>query len=118
MPEGIVQEGNFLVMSHQVTLQQLLSYFAPDAVEVLRPDGTAVTSGNLATGMTVGNYTIVVLGDCDGSGTLSQQDLRQCQQFLFEVPQEDNPYHRAGDLDGDGLLTTLDLVLFSQELAP
>ena len=92
-------------MPQGVTVKELLAYFAPEAVHIRRPDGTDVTSGNLATGMTAGEYTIAVLGDCDGSGTLSQADLRQAPR-------------RAGDLDGDGLLTTQDLVLLSQRLEP
>lgn len=103
-------------MSQDVTKNQLLSYFIPDAVQVFWPDGTEVTSEHLATGMTVENYTLVVLGDCDGSGTLSQQDLRQGQTLLLEDSAIADSYRRAIDLDQDGSLTTLDLVLLSQLL--
>ena len=72
----------------------------------------------LATGMTAGEYTIAVLGDCDGSGTLSQADLRQAQALLLEDSSTQGAARRAGDLDGDGLLTTQDLVLLSQRLEP
>ena len=117
-PEGIVQEGGLLVMPQGVTVKELLAYFAPEAVHIRRPDGTDVTSGNLATGMTAGEYTIAVLGDCDGSGTLSQADLRQAQALLLEDSSTHGAARRAGDLDGDGLLTTQDLVLLSQRLEP
>ena len=117
-PEGIVQEGGLLVMPQGVTVKELLAYFAPEAVHIRRPDGTDVTSGNLATGMTAGEYTIAVLGDCDGSGTLSQADLRQAQALLLEDSSTQGASRRAGDLDGDGLLTTQDLVLLSQRLEP
>lgn len=117
-PEGIVQEGGLLVMPQGVTVKELLAYFAPEAVHIRRPDGTDVTSGNLATGMTAGEYTIAVLGDCDGSGTLSQADLRQAQALLLEDSSTQGAARRAGDLDGDGLLTTQDLVLLSQRLEP
>ena len=117
-PEGIVQEGGLLVMPQGVTVKELLAYFAPEAVHIRRPDGTDVTSGNLATGMTAGEYTIAVLGDCDGSGTLSQADLRQAQALLLEDSSTQGAARRAGDLDGDGLLTTQDLVHLSQRLEP
>ena len=117
-PEGIVQEGGLLVMPQGVTVKELLAYFAPEAVHIRRPDGTDVTSGNLAIGMTAGEYTIAVLGDCDGSGTLSQADLRQAQALLLEDSSTQGAARRAGDLDGDGLLTTQDLVLLSQRLEP
>ena len=57
-------------------------------------------------------------GDCDGSGTLSQADLRQAQALLLEDSSTQGAARRAGDLDGDGLLTTQDLVLLSQRLEP
>lgn len=101
-----------------MTINQLLSYFVPDAVQIFRPDGEKVSSGHLATGMTVESYTLVVLGDCDGSGTLSQQDLRTGQTLLLEDDKVEDPYRRAVDFDGDGLLTTTDLVRLSLELEP
>ena len=117
-PEGIVQEGGLLVMPQGVTVKELLAYFAPEAVHIRRPDGTDVTSGNLATGMTAGDYTIAVLGDCSGNGSLSAVDLEEAQGLLLEGSQVEGPWRRAADLDGDGQLTTLDLVLLSQALEP
>ena len=51
-------------------------------------------------------------------GTLSQADLRQAQALLLEDSSTQGAARRAGDLDGDGLLTTQDLVLLSQRLEP
>lgn len=115
--DDIVQEGDYLVMPIDVTLSQLLSYFAPDAVEVCRPDGTVVTSGNLATGMTAGGYTLVVLGDCDSSGSLTQKDLRAAQDLLLTSDVHSDPYRRAADINGDGIVTTVDLILLAQDLS-
>lgn len=111
-PEGIVQEDSYLLMPQGVTVDTLLAYFAPDAVLIQTPEGEAVTSGRLATGMTAGDYTLVVLGDTDGSGTVSRSDLRRAQRLLLngESVGGEDPYRRAADLDGDASLTTLDLV--------
>ena len=87
-------------MPQGVTVKELLAYFAPEAVHIRRPDGTDVTSGNLATGMTAGEYTIAVLGDCDGSGTLSQADLRQAQALLLEDSSTQGASRRAGTWTG------------------
>lgn len=103
-------------MSEDVTIAELLAYFAPDAVHIYWPDGTEVTSGHLATGMTVETYTLVVLGDCDGSGMVSQQDMRHAQELLLANVKSEDPYRRAADLDGDGSLTTMDTVFLSQLL--
>ena len=52
--------------------------------------------------------------DCDGSGTVSRSDLQQAQSLLLEGDDAGTPARRAADLDGDGVLTTLDLVLLEQ----
>lgn len=104
-------------MSIDVTLSKLLSYFSPDAVEVCRPDGTVVESGHLATGMTAREYTLVVLGDCDGSGSLSNKDLRAAQGLMLNSDIDNDPYHRAADMNGDGAVTTLDLILLAQSIS-
>lgn len=116
--EQITPEGDLLVLEPDVNINQLLAYFAPDAVQIFWPNGEEVISGHLATGMTVDHYTLVVLGDCDGSGTLSQQDVRKGQALLLEGDTVNDPYRRAADLDEDGVLTTVDLVRLSQELEP
>ncbi len=113
-PSGISREGDWLVAPWGTTVSQVLSYFQPDAVSVTRPDGTQVTSGSVATGMTVEGFTLVALGDCDGSGTVSRSDLQQAQSLLLEGDDAGTPARRAADLDGDGVLTTLDLVLLEQ----
>lgn len=107
-----MQEDSYLLMPQGVTVDTLLAYFAPDAVLIQTPEGEAVTSGRLATGMTAGDYTLVVLGDTDGSGTVSRSDLRRAQRLLLngESVSGEDPYRRAADLDGDASLTTLDLV--------
>lgn len=115
-PDGILWEGDTLVLQPGTTINQLLYYFQPDGVPVYRPDGSVVTSGALATAMTVEGYTLVVLGDCDGSGTVSQSDLLAAQSLLLENSETGTPYRRAADLDGDGQLSTLDLVLLSQAI--
>ena len=113
-PSGISREGDWLVAPWGTTVSRVLSYFQPDAVSVTRPDGTQVTSGAVATGMTVEGFTLVTLGDCDGSGTVSRSDLQQAQSLLLEGDDTGTPARRAADLDGDGVLTTLDLVLLEQ----
>ena len=107
-------EGEFLVMPEGVPVETLLARLGPDAVKVTRPDGTAVTGGRLATGMAAGSWTLVVEGDCDGSGSVNQADVLAAQELLLEGSQVEGPYRRAADLDRDGVLTTQDLVLLSQ----
>ncbi len=112
--EEVVIEGDTLLVHAGMTASQLRTYFVPDAIEICRPDGTAITEGRLCTGMTADSYTVVVLGDCDGSGNVTSSDLRQSQTLLLESTSVDSPYRRAADLNGDHLITTEDLVLLNQ----
>lgn len=112
--QEVVLEGDLLLVSAGMTASQLRMYFVPDAVEICRPDGTAITESRLCTGMTADSYTVIVMGDCDGSGSVTISDLRQSQALLLEANSTDTPYRRAADLNGDHLLTTGDLVLLSQ----
>ncbi len=108
------EEGDLLVTNAGTTVDDLIQWLIPESVLIQRPDGETVTSGSLATGMTAGEYTLVVLGDCDGTGSVTKLDLRQGQLFLLDEETGTHPQRRAADLDGDGSLTTVDLVLLSQ----
>ena len=117
-PDSFTREGDMLVAKPGTTVEDLIAYLKPGTAHIRWPDGTDVVSGRLATGMTAGDYTIAVLGDCSGNGSLSAADLEEAQGLLLEGSQVEGPWRRAADLDGDGRLTTLDLVLLSQALEP
>ena len=42
--------------------------------------------------MTAGDYTIAVLGDCSGNGSLSAADLEEAQTLLLEGSQVEGPW--------------------------
>ena len=117
-PDSFTREGDMLVAKPGTTVEDLIAYLKPGTAHIRWPDGTDVVSGRLATGMTAGDYTIAVLGDCSGNGSLSAADLEEAQTLLLEGSQVEGPWRRAADLDGDGRITTLDLVLLSQALEP
>ena len=113
--------GQLLLEEEGVLDDELLADFAPEAVHIRSPDGTDVTSGNLATGMTVpysekegfpSAYTLVVPGDCTGLGLGSDRDVQAVQSHLLGEESLTGPYLRAADLDNDGQVTVEDLVLF------
>lgn len=116
-PDGIAIDGEWLVMPAGTTVETVVAWFVPGTVSIRDHAGQVVDSGSLATGMTAGAYQVAVQGDCDGSGSLSRNDLQEAQALLLEGTQVDSPYRRAADWDDDGLLTTQDLVLLAQQLS-
>ena len=110
-------QGDKIYVPLGAAVEDLRNYFKPMAVKVLTPEGEAVYYGNLATGMTVEEYTIVVPGDCDGTGACNDRDVQAAQAHLLEETLLEGPCRLAADLDGDGEVTPEDLVLFDT-LAP
>ena len=105
-------QGDKIYVPLGAAVEDLRNYFKPMAVKVLTPEGEAVYYGNLATGMTVEEYTIVVPGDCDGTGACNDRDVQAAQAHLLEETLLEGPCRLAADLDGDGEVTPEDLVLF------
>lgn len=96
------------------TVGDLQKLMEPEAVPVYTVDGKAVHEGRLATGMTVKKYTLVVLGDCNGSGMVDNRDVLTAQGYLLG---EGNFWSTAqvlaGDINNDGEIDAGDLVLIS-----
>lgn len=83
--------------------------------------GSAVTSGNLATGMTTTidgkEYTISVTGDISGDGNISVTDVVRLQSHLLNKSTLSGAYLAAADLNGDGKVTITDLVKSARVVA-
>lgn len=107
-------EGDLLVALPGTTAAQLRELRKPDVTELRDSLGQAVTQGRLATGMTVGGSTVVVLGDCDGTGSVTGADVRKAMEWSWDSSAVEGAFLRAADLDGDGGISGGDLVLLSQ----
>lgn len=107
-----VPEGDIIIAPLGATVDELRQRFWPQAVEVEKPGGGVVYTGRLSTGMTVEGYTLVVPGDCDGTGTCNNRDVQAVQSHLLGEEELTGPYLRAADLNEDGEVTAEDLVLF------
>lgn len=105
-------EGMYLVARPGLTAARLRELMEPEAAEIRDRTGRLVTEGRLCTGMTVNDWTVVILGDCDGTGTVSGLDMAAAIAMVLEPVQKD-PGRRAADLNGDGQVTAADLVLLS-----
>lgn len=107
-------EGSYLLLSAGTTVPELRELFRPESVEVFDLSGRPLYRGSLATGMTVEGWTVVVLGDCNGTGTVNSADLRVAMTMLLADTPVDDPSSRAADLNHNGELDTEDLVLMNQ----
>lgn len=82
---------------------------------------TVVTSGNLATGMTVqsgtASFTIAIIGDISGDGRVTISDVVQVQSYLLNKKQLSGAYLEAADLNRDERVTITDLVKVARVVA-
>ena len=65
------------------------------------------------TGNVVQSYTIVIFGDTDGDGTVTQSDIAVLKAHMNgadELPPDDARL-LAGDVDGDGFISLMDITL-------
>lgn len=106
-------EGEYLVAPPGTTAAEIRELLRPDVAEIRDVLGNRVTWGRLATGMTVNRWTVVVLGDCDGTGAVSGSDVRRAMAMSLEGDLQEGPYFRAADLDEDGAVGAEDLVRLS-----
>lgn len=88
-------------------------------------NGSVKTSGNTGTGMTVyfsdanGNikeaYILVVTGDLTGEGNVNKNDKRAAMSELLGESRLAFPFDLAFDINGDGILDTLDLLRLARQ---
>lgn len=114
-PEGplpswipVYQEG-YMVVPPGALAEELRRLLYPQELDIFTVEGEPVQSGPLATGMRAGEWQVVALGDCDGDGRTTRRDVEMAQAMLLEGSPEELPL-LAADMDGDGSLTTADLV--------
>lgn len=110
-------EGDYIIVPSGTTVDELRELFKPEAVIVRSQNGEKALNGRLSTGMTVGNWTIVVEGDCNGTGSVNIADLKIAMTLvIYEAHPEDtyeitDACRRAADLNNNGIADTDDLVL-------
>lgn len=111
------ERDGFLVVPLGAGYDELVEAEYPQTVKVTDIKGEPVTNGLLATGMQASVegqlYTLVVLGDCTGDGKATGADVLKAQELLL-AGTEEKAFFLAADLDGDGELTTEDLLSLSE----
>ncbi len=122
-------DGGFVSgMEPGTTPAALLAGLTSDGgtLSVIAADGTKKTAGIVETGDFVRtvygdgasfyDVPIVVFGDTDGDGHLSQQDLEALRQHLLGVASLAGPYLKAADVNHDGTADALDALRLQRYL--
>lgn len=60
-------------------------------------------------------YTVVVLGDITGTGRITKNDVNIMFNILFGLDKVGGVYKTAADVNGDGKLSNIDLVMVSRK---
>lgn len=120
-PEWLTQNGEYLYAPAGKTIKNLRDAFAPLPITVARETGELLPGGTLRTGFQISggdgqSFTLIIPGDCNGSGTVNSADIKEAQKMLLGVSSCSWPCFMAADLDGDGEITTADLVLLSARI--
>ena len=105
-----VTEGRWILLEPGTTVAQLRELFRPEAVDLRDASGLPVSRGICATGMSANEYILVIPGDCDGTGSLTQGDLRRATELMGDEEAQGSAYCRAADLTGDGVVDGDDLL--------
>jgi SpoIID/LytB domain protein len=107
---------------------ELLSNLTSDGgnLSVISPDGTAKVDGSVSTGDFVrtvyGGGTsyfdlpVVLYGDIDGDGSISQSDLDALRLHILNLTKLAGPYLTAMDVNQDGAVDSLDVLLLMKNL--
>ena len=120
---------NLLILPSNTTVAVMRSGLElPENSELLvkKPNGSTQKSGVVGTGVLVNavrdssildTLTVVVYGDVDGTGTVTSTDVRLLYDHLIQKTPLDGIFYTAADLDQNGTVETVDLVLLKKRLA-
>lgn len=113
LPSELEHEDGFVYVIAGYTVSKFKQLF-DENITVTKESGEIVTSGAIKTGMEFGEYKIVVVGDCNGTGTVNTADSKEAQNMFLGTSAKSEVYFRAADIDRDKEITTADLVLLSK----
>lgn len=107
---------------------ELLSKLTSDGgtLSVISSDGSAKADGVMSTGdfvrtvygggMTYFDLPVVLYGDTDGNGSVSQSDLDALRLHVLNITKLTGPYLAAADVNHDGAVDSLDVLLLMKHI--
>ncbi len=113
-------KGNYIFTAQNTTVAKLYKSFGLSKADltVYKTDGAVLSQGKLGTGMKAlfgGNtYSIIIYGELTGEGNINSRDLKLMMKFLTNEEVPDSVQIISADIDGDGSITTKDLLSLSK----
>ena len=110
--DGFKTTGSKLMCEPDVTVQEVLK--KASGATIKNTGGKTVTSGNIGTGYTIKyngtSYTVVKLGDVDGSGTVTAGDYVKIKNYIMDKGSLNSTAKQGADVNSDGKVTAGDYV--------
>lgn len=116
----IIESEKYLIVPVGTTVAKLRKALGLNLgeISVTKANGKAITSGKLGTGMKaeykgLEKYT-VIMGELTSEGNINSRDLKLMMKLLTGEEKTTEILLLAGDLDGNGILNTKDLLALSK----
>ena len=110
--DGFKTTGSKLMCEPDVTVQEVLK--KASGATIKNTGGKTVTSGNIGTGYTIKyngtSYTVVKLGDVDGSGKVTAGDYVKIKNYIMDKGSLNSTAKQGADVNSDGKVTAGDYV--------
>ena len=78
---------------------------------------TGTTVEFIKIGEIVNSFTCIVSGDVSGSGNINSNSIKKVFGYLLGKEELEGKYIKAGDINKDGILDTLDLLLLKNRMS-
>ena len=108
------REGSDIFVSSGTTVEQLKKMY-PEIKTVYNKNGNAVTGRTVCTGYTADSLSVIVLGDVDGSGTVSSRDVKELMRLQIGDSNLNGVFLKAADFNRDGQVDNRDILLIAKK---
>lgn len=119
-------DGSYIIVPQGTTaavLKRHINFAKNSSFIFYNDDGKKIDTGTLGTGFTFNyyenstlksSYTIIVMGDVTGEGSVNTRDKRRFKDYLLGKLDLTAPQKYAADLDKNTIIDSLDLLLLTR----
>lgn len=110
--------GRFIYVDAQTKRTDFKSAISYDGYDLKFSKSTGLGTGTKATftkDSKTYTYTFIVMGDLTGTGRINSRDIEVMFNCLFGIDKVSGAYKIAADMNGDGKLSNVDLVMLDRK---